>query len=347
MLTFEGETNKDNAIRVPLERSRQAPARVTILGLYLTCILDAVMYFHAPEVERHIKHDLKKTWKQFKTSKAEKIRTQNSKGKEDGKLNMQNVPDFSAVLIFCRISGIDFEEIKKRDYENTSCDLVAIVGAIRSATYMQLFDVFIEVNPLQKVPAIVHGSLKLSESHAILVYLASAFTGIADHWYPTELFRRAKINSVMDWHTLIYEMEQRIFGSMEMEAFCVMVSNHPWQISAWFVNLCNLSSDFFSLTAEAAVVKGGYWYYDSGLDASAIDSSYFTHLFCAFADLASNTNKITLPSSTFSTFTQTVQKKNPSVKTLLSIGGGGGPTLASKFSTMARQDSSCKTFIDN
>ncbi|XP_020974407.1 uncharacterized protein LOC110270111 [Arachis ipaensis] len=35
---------------------------------------------------------------------------------------------------------------------------------------------------LQKVPAIVHGNLKLSESHAILLYLASAFTGIADHW---------------------------------------------------------------------------------------------------------------------------------------------------------------------
>ncbi|XP_020977186.1 uncharacterized protein LOC107637960 isoform X2 [Arachis ipaensis] len=34
---------------------------------------------------------------------------------------------------------------------------------------------------LQKVPAIVHGNLKLFESHAILVYLASAFTGIADH----------------------------------------------------------------------------------------------------------------------------------------------------------------------
>ncbi|XLS74459.1 hypothetical protein HN51_031324, partial [Arachis hypogaea] len=39
-----------------------------------------------------------------------------------------------------------------------------------------------EVNPLQKVPAIVHGNLKLSDSHAILVYLASALTGIADQW---------------------------------------------------------------------------------------------------------------------------------------------------------------------
>ncbi|KAL1331532.1 glutathione S-transferase T1 isoform X2 [Arachis hypogaea] len=62
------------------------------------------------------------------------------------------------------------------------------------------FSSLLEVNPLQKVSAIVHGNLKLSESHAILVYLAFAFTGILDHWYPTELSRRAKINSVMDWH---------------------------------------------------------------------------------------------------------------------------------------------------
>ncbi|XP_020974849.1 glutathione S-transferase T1 isoform X4 [Arachis ipaensis] len=61
-----------------------------------------------------------------------------------------------AILIFCRVNGIDFEEIK--------------------------VDISKEVNPLQKVPAIVHGNLKLSER------------------YPTELSRRAKINSVMDWH---------------------------------------------------------------------------------------------------------------------------------------------------
>ncbi|XP_061373753.1 glutathione S-transferase T1-like [Gastrolobium bilobum] len=88
-----------------------------------------------------------------------------------------------AVLIFCRFNGIDFEEIK-----------------VDISKRQQLSPEFREVNPLQKVPAIVHGSFNLSESHAILVYLASAFPGIADHWYPTDLFRRSKINSVMDWH---------------------------------------------------------------------------------------------------------------------------------------------------
>ncbi|CAJ1944778.1 unnamed protein product [Sphenostylis stenocarpa] len=44
-------------------------------------------------------------------------------------------------------------------------------------------------------------------------------------------------------------------------------------------------------------------------------------------------------------FTQTVQRKNPSVKTLLSIGGGASDP--STFSTMASQPSSRKSFIDS
>ncbi|KAL5660328.1 hypothetical protein ACJX0J_027453, partial [Zea mays] len=36
--------------------------------------------------------------------------------------------------------------------------------------------------------------------HAILRYLASVFPGVADHWYPADLFTRAKIESILDWH---------------------------------------------------------------------------------------------------------------------------------------------------
>ncbi|XP_027342611.1 glutathione S-transferase T1-like isoform X2 [Abrus precatorius] len=88
-----------------------------------------------------------------------------------------------AVLIFCRFNGIDFEEIK-----------------VDISKRHHLSPEFKEVNPLQKVPAIVHGNFNLSESHAILVYIASTFPGVADHWYPSDLFTRAKINSVLDWH---------------------------------------------------------------------------------------------------------------------------------------------------
>ncbi|XP_072065612.1 uncharacterized protein [Arachis hypogaea] len=38
------------------------------------------------------------------------------------------------------------------------------------------------INPFKKLPAIVDGRFKQFESHAILIYLASAFPGIADHW---------------------------------------------------------------------------------------------------------------------------------------------------------------------
>ncbi|KAJ7979635.1 Chitotriosidase-1 [Quillaja saponaria] len=101
-------------------------------------------------------------------------------------------------------------------------------------------------------------------------------------------------------------------------------------------------------SAAQTVVKGGYWFPGSGLAVSSINSSLFTHLFCAFADLDSTTYKVTISSSNsaqFSTFTQTVQQKNPSVKTLLSIGGGSAnPTT---FSSMASQSSTRKSFIDS
>ncbi|XAR70307.1 Glutathione transferase [Bertholletia excelsa] len=88
-----------------------------------------------------------------------------------------------AVLIFCKVNGIEFEEIK-----------------VDLAAREQYSPEFKEINPMSQVPAIVHGMFNLFESHAILRYLAGAFPGVADHWYPSDLARRAKIDSVLDWH---------------------------------------------------------------------------------------------------------------------------------------------------
>ncbi|KAK6137497.1 hypothetical protein DH2020_028750 [Rehmannia glutinosa] len=88
-----------------------------------------------------------------------------------------------AILIFCKANGIEFEEVK-------------ILLAKRQHHSLNLQ----EVNPMKQVPAIVHGDFKLFESHAILIYLASAFPGVADHWYPADVRKRAKIHSVLDWH---------------------------------------------------------------------------------------------------------------------------------------------------
>ncbi|CAK9177364.1 unnamed protein product [Ilex paraguariensis] len=85
-----------------------------------------------------------------------------------------------------------------------------------------------------------------------------------------------------------------------------------------------------------------------GLAVSDIDSTLFTHLFCAFADLDPQTYRITVSSSNnaqFSQFTKTVQLKNPSVQTLLSIGGGNSDKAA--FASMASNSASQKTFTDS
>ncbi|XP_015896161.2 glutathione S-transferase T1 [Ziziphus jujuba] len=88
-----------------------------------------------------------------------------------------------AVIIFCKVNGIDFEEIK-----------------LDISKRQHLSPEFKEINPMAQVPAIVDGRFRLFESHSILIYIACAFPGVLDHWYPADLFRRAKINSVLDWH---------------------------------------------------------------------------------------------------------------------------------------------------
>ncbi|XP_050227955.1 glutathione S-transferase T1-like [Mercurialis annua] len=87
-----------------------------------------------------------------------------------------------ALLIFNKMNGIEFEEI--------SIDLTK--GQHKSPE-------FLEINPMGQVPAIVHVDFKLFESHAIYIYLASVY-GVADHWYPSDLQKRAKVHSVLDWH---------------------------------------------------------------------------------------------------------------------------------------------------
>ncbi|KAL7221951.1 hypothetical protein ACSBR1_023814 [Camellia fascicularis] len=80
-----------------------------------------------------------------------------------------------------------------------------------------------------------------------------------------------------------------------------------------------------STAQEQPWIQAGYWFSGSGFPISDINSALFTHLICAFAGLNSSTYELSISSSDsqlFSNFTNTVKQKNPSIKTLLSIGGG-------------------------
>eukprot|EP00249_Psilotum_nudum_P017998 c26592_g1_i1 orf=133-1260(+) len=98
----------------------------------------------------------------------------------------------------------------------------------------------------------------------------------------------------------------------------------------------------------ADTVKGGYWYHGSGLSASDLDATPFTHILYAFASM-DNSTFVVQPSSDdddqIASFSATVRRSNPSVKTLISIGGGG--SNADAFSTMASDSSSRQIFIQS
>ncbi|XP_076853948.1 glutathione S-transferase theta-2 [Brachyhypopomus gauderio] len=58
---------------------------------------------------------------------------------------------------------------------------------------------FTKLNPMQKVPVMEHNGFVLTESDAILKYLATNFS-VPEHWYPTHPERRAKVDEYTAWH---------------------------------------------------------------------------------------------------------------------------------------------------
>lgn len=87
-----------------------------------------------------------------------------------------------AVLIFCRANNVPVE--------------VRLVN-LRKGEHRQ--PAFAAVNPLKKVPTIDDSGFTLQESHAILRYLTCT-RPCADHWYPQDCQRRARVDAVLDWH---------------------------------------------------------------------------------------------------------------------------------------------------
>lgn len=95
-------------------------------------------------------------------------------------------------------------------------------------------------------------------------------------------------------------------------------------------------------------VKAAYWpsYTLSYTPPSSIRASLYTHIFYAFADINEQTFRVNVSSNdqkTIAAFTATVTKTNPSLKTLISIGGGGAD--GSAFARMASNAFTRQVFI--
>ncbi|MBN3304261.1 glutathione S-transferase theta-2 [Amia ocellicauda] len=58
---------------------------------------------------------------------------------------------------------------------------------------------FSQLNPMQKVPVMVDNGFVLTESDAILKYLANSYD-VAEHWYPRDPERRARVDEYTTWH---------------------------------------------------------------------------------------------------------------------------------------------------
>jgi len=89
-----------------------------------------------------------------------------------------------ALYIFLKLTNIPFEP----------CPVALKEGVHHSEDFKEKF------NRFQKVPFIHHGDFKLSESIAIVRYLAREYRNkLSNHWYPENSQDQAKIDEYLEW----------------------------------------------------------------------------------------------------------------------------------------------------
>ncbi|XP_075688199.1 glutathione S-transferase theta-4 [Rhinoderma darwinii] len=83
----------------------------------------------------------------------------------------------------------------------------------------QLAEDFRKVNPLCKIPALKDGDFTMSESTAMLLYLANKYK-TPDHWYPSDLQKRARVDEYIAWqHTNTRPHGSRLFWVKAMTPY--------------------------------------------------------------------------------------------------------------------------------
>jgi len=86
-----------------------------------------------------------------------------------------------AMYIFCKATGIQHEIVPIR----------ILKGDNKTEEYTKM-------NPFQKVPVIKDGDFALTESVAMMRYLART-REVADHWYPKDAKAQARVDEYLEW----------------------------------------------------------------------------------------------------------------------------------------------------
>jgi glutathione S-transferase len=89
---------------------------------------------------------------------------------------------------------------------------------------------YASINPLQKVPFLVHGDFKLGESSAIINYL-SDFFNIDNQWFPKDLQTRSKILSYLHWHHI--GLRQQIDDYVQPKVIWPLVFDMHYLTAEW------------------------------------------------------------------------------------------------------------------
>nr|XP_019959738.1 PREDICTED: glutathione S-transferase theta-3-like [Paralichthys olivaceus] len=98
-----------------------------------------------------------------------------------------------SVFLFAKAVGIPFE-----------------FKVVDLASGQQYSEEFGKVSVIRRIPVMKDGSFILTESVAILKYLAQKYSSsVADHWYPAGLQQRARVNEYLSWQ----HMNLRAHGS--------------------------------------------------------------------------------------------------------------------------------------
>ena len=98
-----------------------------------------------------------------------------------------------AVLAFCKLAKIPHEVIE-----------------VRLNKKEQFSPKFITVNPLAKLPTIDDEGFILTESHAIMTFLARKYQA-EEPFYPIDIYKRATVDSYLHWHHANTRLFTRLF----------------------------------------------------------------------------------------------------------------------------------------